>query len=206
MSSHYKVNRNDLLSLLWQGCVCLCLYCVHQSKNQSTVKMVMEFLRSNLCGTTTLFQWFRRGLSGLLSWLPVEGVWLLYCYFFTKLWAMCPQLHCGVSPDYTLCCVPPGSPYYDNVRPLCYSDSDAVLLCFDISRPDTVDSALKKVWAGISSSPEGGQRDQQSAHLLICYVCIKTATYHPLMSLNYAFFLCSGKQRSRTSAPAHGSF
>lgn len=39
----------------------------------------------------------------------------------------------------------PGSPYYDNVRPLCYSDSDAVLLCFDISRPDTVDGALKKV-------------------------------------------------------------
>ncbi|XP_035500116.2 rho family GTPase 1b [Scophthalmus maximus] len=37
-----------------------------------------------------------------------------------------------------------GSPYYDNVRPLCYSDSDAVLLCFDISRPDTVDSSLKK--------------------------------------------------------------
>uniref|UniRef100_A0ABI8AFJ1 Rho family GTPase 1 n=1 Tax=Felis catus TaxID=9685 RepID=A0ABI8AFJ1_FELCA len=37
-----------------------------------------------------------------------------------------------------------GSPYYDNVRPLCYSDSDAVLLCFDISRPETVDSALKK--------------------------------------------------------------
>eukprot|EP00064_Thunnus_orientalis_P017738 superscaffoldBa00003850_g17824 len=36
------------------------------------------------------------------------------------------------------------SPYYDNVRPLCYSDSDAVLLCFDISRPDTVDSSLKK--------------------------------------------------------------
>uniref|UniRef100_A0A8I6ALF2 Rho family GTPase 1 n=1 Tax=Rattus norvegicus TaxID=10116 RepID=A0A8I6ALF2_RAT len=37
-----------------------------------------------------------------------------------------------------------GSPYYDNVRPLCYSDSDAVLLCFDISRPETMDSALKK--------------------------------------------------------------
>ncbi|RXM96311.1 Rho-related GTP-binding protein Rho6 [Acipenser ruthenus] len=37
-----------------------------------------------------------------------------------------------------------GSPYYDNVRPLCYSDSDAVLLCFDISRPETIDSALKK--------------------------------------------------------------
>ena len=40
----------------------------------------------------------------------------------------------------------PGSPYYDNVRPLCYSDSDAVLLCFDISRPDTVDGSLKKVF------------------------------------------------------------
>ncbi|KAL1250067.1 hypothetical protein QQF64_021072, partial [Cirrhinus molitorella] len=37
-----------------------------------------------------------------------------------------------------------GSPYYDNVRPLCYSDSDAVLLCFDISRPDIFDSGLKK--------------------------------------------------------------
>ncbi|NWV16984.1 RND1 protein, partial [Origma solitaria] len=37
-----------------------------------------------------------------------------------------------------------GSPYYDNVRPLCYSDSDAVLLCFDISRPETLDSAAKK--------------------------------------------------------------
>ncbi|CDQ66893.1 unnamed protein product [Oncorhynchus mykiss] len=37
-----------------------------------------------------------------------------------------------------------GSPYYDNVRPLCYSDSDAVLLCYDISRPDSIDGALKK--------------------------------------------------------------
>ncbi|XP_034268204.1 rho-related GTP-binding protein Rho6 [Pantherophis guttatus] len=37
-----------------------------------------------------------------------------------------------------------GSPYYDNVRPLCYSDSDAVLLCFDVSRPETMDSAMKK--------------------------------------------------------------
>lgn len=47
--------------------------------------------------------------------------------------------------DRELCSLSPGSPYYDNVRPLCYSDSDAVLLCFDISRPDTVDGALKKV-------------------------------------------------------------
>ncbi|CAB1328590.1 unnamed protein product, partial [Coregonus sp. 'balchen'] len=40
-----------------------------------------------------------------------------------------------------------GSPYYDNVRPLSYPDSDAVLICFDISRPDTLDSVLKK-WRG----------------------------------------------------------
>ncbi|NWX42848.1 RND1 protein, partial [Steatornis caripensis] len=45
-----------------------------------------------------------------------------------------------------------GSPYYDNVRPLCYSDSDAVLLCFDVSRPETLDSASKKVEGGF----EGG--------------------------------------------------
>ncbi|KAG7264915.1 hypothetical protein CRUP_012094 [Coryphaenoides rupestris] len=37
-----------------------------------------------------------------------------------------------------------GSPYYNNVRPLCYSDSDAVLLCFDTSQPHTVDGSLKK--------------------------------------------------------------
>ncbi|XP_016100674.1 rho-related GTP-binding protein Rho6-like [Sinocyclocheilus grahami] len=37
-----------------------------------------------------------------------------------------------------------GSPYYDNVRPLCYSDADAVQLCFDISRPETVENSLKK--------------------------------------------------------------
>ncbi|XP_051958363.1 rho-related GTP-binding protein RhoN-like [Xyrauchen texanus] len=42
-----------------------------------------------------------------------------------------------------------GSSYYDNVRPLAYPDSDAVLICFDISRPDTLDSVLKK-WLGES--------------------------------------------------------
>lgn len=36
-----------------------------------------------------------------------------------------------------------GSPYYDNVRPLSYPDSDAVLICFDVSRPETLDSVLK---------------------------------------------------------------
>lgn len=38
-----------------------------------------------------------------------------------------------------------GSAYYDNVRPLAYPDADAVLICFDISRPETMDSVLKKV-------------------------------------------------------------
>lgn len=38
-----------------------------------------------------------------------------------------------------------GSPYYDNVRPLSYPDADAVLICFDISRPETLDSVLRKV-------------------------------------------------------------
>lgn len=41
--------------------------------------------------------------------------------------------------------LPVGSAYYDNVRPLAYPDSDAVLICFDISRPETLDSVLKKV-------------------------------------------------------------
>ncbi|XP_029692382.1 rho-related GTP-binding protein RhoN [Takifugu rubripes] len=40
-----------------------------------------------------------------------------------------------------------GSSYYDNVRPLAYPDSDAVLICFDISRPETLDSVIKK-WQG----------------------------------------------------------
>lgn len=44
----------------------------------------------------------------------------------------------------TFSCFPAGSPYYDNVRPLSYPDSDAVLICFDISRPETLDSVLKK--------------------------------------------------------------
>lgn len=42
-------------------------------------------------------------------------------------------------------CESAGSSYYDNVRPLAYPDSDAVLICFDISRPETLDSVIKKV-------------------------------------------------------------
>lgn len=40
---------------------------------------------------------------------------------------------------------PTGSTYYDNVRPLAYPDADAVLICFDVSRPETLDSVTKKV-------------------------------------------------------------
>uniref|UniRef100_A0A3B1IST1 Rho family GTPase 2 n=1 Tax=Astyanax mexicanus TaxID=7994 RepID=A0A3B1IST1_ASTMX len=40
-----------------------------------------------------------------------------------------------------------GSSYYDNVRPLAYPDADAVLICFDVSRPETLESVLKK-WQG----------------------------------------------------------
>ncbi|NXL54748.1 RND1 protein, partial [Podilymbus podiceps] len=48
-----------------------------------------------------------------------------------------------------------GGPYYDNVRPLCYSDSEGGLLCFDISRPETLDSAGGEVGGG-RGSPLGG--------------------------------------------------
>lgn len=49
-----------------------------------------------------------------------------------------------VETNKNVVCFPAGSPYYDNVRPLSYPDSDAVLICFDISRPETLDSVLKK--------------------------------------------------------------
>lgn len=49
------------------------------------------------------------------------------------------------SPDPSLCLCSAGSSYYDNVRPLAYPDCDAVLICFDISRPETLDSIPKKV-------------------------------------------------------------
>ncbi|XP_017723124.1 PREDICTED: rho-related GTP-binding protein RhoN [Rhinopithecus bieti] len=61
------------------------------------------------------------------------------------LWGLCSQ------GSAQICWAPPpgcaGSSYYDNVRPLAYPDSDAVLICFDISRPETLDSVLKK-WQG----------------------------------------------------------
>ncbi|KAI9514225.1 Rho- GTP-binding protein RhoN [Dissostichus eleginoides] len=58
------------------------------------------------------------------------------------------MLNSARAPDKKTChSEMPGSTYYDNVRPLAYPDSDAVLICFDISRPETLDSVLKK-WQG----------------------------------------------------------
>lgn len=53
-----------------------------------------------------------------------------------------------------------GSSYYDNVRPLAYPDSDAVLICFDISRPETLDSVIKKVSVRFISSLPLSAMDQ----------------------------------------------
>lgn len=94
-----------------------------------------------------------------------------------------------------------GSPYYDNVRPLCYSDSDAVLLCFDISRPDTVDSSLKKVMASVlnftvvllfSNPPNTSNVFKLSS--LLCKHTTKLSC-----------FVHSGKLRSWISVRAHAS-
>lgn len=74
----------------------------------------------------------------------LAGVMLPKPFAFTLLKSFLFVMHKTLVIE-QLCSLSPGSPYYDNVRPLCYSDSDAVLLCFDISRPDTVDGALKKV-------------------------------------------------------------
>lgn len=58
-----------------------------------------------------------------------------------------------------------GSPYYDNVRPLSYPDSDAVLICFDISRPETLDSVLKKVCSQVVPSGGGAAFEKFSRSL-----------------------------------------
>ncbi|KAL2101750.1 hypothetical protein ACEWY4_003511 [Coilia grayii] len=70
-----------------------------------------------------------------------------------------------------------GSSYYDNVRPLAYSDSDAVLLCFDISRPHTLQSVLKK-WLSEA------QQFCPAAKLMLvgCKLDLRTDT-HTLMEL-----------------------
>lgn len=51
----------------------------------------------------------------------------------------------GSHPDLCFFFLSAGSAYYDNVRPLAYPDADAVLICFDVSRPETLDSVTKKV-------------------------------------------------------------
>lgn len=38
-----------------------------------------------------------------------------------------------------------GLPEFDHVRPLSYKGSDVVMICFDISRPETLESVSTKV-------------------------------------------------------------
>ncbi|MBN3324779.1 RND3 protein, partial [Atractosteus spatula] len=85
---------------------------------------------------------------------PIASVkW--FCVPASRIFCLCA--YCGYGPACAKFCILRakckmrlelrGSPYYDNVRPLSYPDSDAVLICFDISRPETLDSVLKK-WKG----------------------------------------------------------
>lgn len=37
-----------------------------------------------------------------------------------------------------------GFSYYENVWPLAFPDSDSVLICFDVSQPEMLDSVLRK--------------------------------------------------------------
>lgn len=75
----------------------------------------------------------------------VTGAAGLWC----QLWGINSFISSACPADWALLTslLSPGSAYYDNVRPLAYPDSDAVLICFDISRPETLDSVLKKVSA-----------------------------------------------------------
>ncbi|KAK0398733.1 hypothetical protein QR680_002729 [Steinernema hermaphroditum] len=40
-----------------------------------------------------------------------------------------------------------GQEDYDRIRPLSYMDSDVILICFDVARPNTLENAVMK-WAG----------------------------------------------------------
>lgn len=110
------------------------------------------------------------------------------------------------------------------MRPLCYSDSDAVLLCFDISRPDTVDSSLKKVMASVLHFTVIVFFCTPLSHIYITYLILaipsdiacflKSIPYdctiyifadYYLLYLLLAFCVHSGKLRSWTSVRAHES-
>lgn len=88
-----------------------------------------------------------------------------------------------------------GSPYYDNVRPLSYPDSDAVLICFDISRPETLDSVLKKV-----SAEDWGC----CAALLVIWDCRKVLGWGP-PSLNFCLMSSNENTGKDTYTPKQGS-
>lgn len=73
----------------------------------------------------------------LILWCNDSAKWLNYT---SPAWKRCSHLRL-LSAFFP----PAGSAYYDNVRPLAYPDADAVLICFDVSRPETLDSVTKKV-------------------------------------------------------------
>ncbi|NWZ99695.1 RND3 protein, partial [Nesospiza acunhae] len=96
------------------------------------VKCKIVVVGDSQCGKTALLHVFAK------DWVPG-----LLCCLQTPLGLL------GERKGEMLFVFPAGSPYYDNVRPLSYPDSDAVLICFDISRPETLDSVLKKAsWKG----------------------------------------------------------
>lgn len=88
-----------------------------------------------------------------------------------------------------------GSSYYDNVRPLAYPDSDAVLICFDISRPETLDSVIKKV-SNHFISPHRRQHLNSAASLEDVFVL--------LISIFVDSAVCTGLSQSSAENPFLG--
>lgn len=80
--------------------------------------------------------------------------------------------------------LPTGSAYYDNVRPLAYPDADAVLICFDVSRPETLDSVTKKVSKGQKQfwTASGKAKPQKSGYLFTNTGELKLATVAVLLA------------------------
>lgn len=65
-----------------------------------------------------------------------------------------------------------GSSYRDNIRPLAWTDSATVLICFHISQPETLDSILKK-WQG-----ETQFRPNAKVVLAVCELDMQTIWPH----------------------------
>lgn len=90
---------------------------------------------------------------------PHSFFYWIFCHQLSLFLFYTVILDCVYNPKAAHCrkvmivcvCVSSGSSYYDNVRPLAYPDADAVLICFDVSRPETMDSVLKKVSVELKS-------------------------------------------------------